>query len=105
MTTIIRVSNRILLRNGSYLAIISAGKIVTIFENKDVAKSTFVTMKNAESAKDLVFSYDQLNTIIQELPNMTEEEIVINVKAELDSAVKSRNGFLQKISYTVCSQN
>lgn len=96
MTTIFKVTHRLMLRNGDYIARVDDGKITMIFEKENVAKST----ANMMEQDGLKIQFDGKNTIIQFLPEFSEEEISAKIEEELEAAKNSGAKFLRKFGYT-----
>jgi hypothetical protein len=95
----IKVTNRLLFRNGDYLAQIKNYEIKSIFERSAVAKSTSIAM-NKSGVKHI---YDGEKVIIQYFPNRKQESIFQQVLGELDSAIKSRMRG-QKLKYEIVDE-
>jgi hypothetical protein len=98
MTTIIKVKHRILLRKGDYTAEASDGGVVMTFESKSVARSTFISMKNAPVKMEVIYNEDK--QIVQYLKGKKEKEIVEKIVEELEEAKKHLYPS-QRLSYII----
>lgn len=100
MTTKIKVTNRMLMKNGDYIEIITDGKVVYTFDNHKVAKNFFNQMKKASKKSNDTFSFDGNNNVIRICPNLSEKEIFDNEKKSIEFAIKNKPMFL-KIAYEI----
>lgn len=92
---IIKVTHKLMLRDGSYIAKIENNKITTIFKKVSPAKSTSIAM----TTNKIQHEYDGKFTIIQKVKG-SEKELFEIVKGELNSAIKNKYP-TQKLNYDV----
>ena len=100
MGTIIKITNRLPLRNGDYVADVSEGKIIMVFEKRSVAHNTYKAMLDRKAEGKI--SYDDDCTIVRLVQGLTENEIVKQIVEEIKFTMKHKTR-LQKVNYKLLS--